>query len=131
MPWRSLQLQFGCSYKNPRHFKLRLLRYLKSVIAYYPAVRRVPIRTGPKSRGMAEEAVTALQMVGSSHACSPSAALKIFIDFSSGLTHPASVPPQEPATAAVEAIRGIGPDFVHYPGSLGHAGCPFMVGWSV
>jgi Plasmid encoded RepA protein len=39
IPWGSLQLQFGCSYKNPRHFKRRFLRYLKSVISYYPTVR--------------------------------------------------------------------------------------------
>ncbi len=39
IPWKSLQLQFGCDYKNPRHFKRRFLRYLKSVINYYPAVR--------------------------------------------------------------------------------------------
>ena len=39
IPWSSLQLQFGCSYKNPRHFKRRFLRYLKSVINYYPEVR--------------------------------------------------------------------------------------------
>ena len=39
IPWKSLQLQFGCDYKNPRHFKRRFLRYLKSVITYYPAVR--------------------------------------------------------------------------------------------
>ncbi|HVS61886.1 MAG TPA: replication protein RepA [Thermoanaerobaculia bacterium] len=39
IPWRSLQLQFGCSYKNPRHFKRRFLRYLKSVLSYYPEVR--------------------------------------------------------------------------------------------
>ena len=39
IPWDSLQLQFGCGYKNPRHFKRRFLKYLKSVISYYPAVR--------------------------------------------------------------------------------------------
>ena len=39
IPWSSLQLQFGDSYKNPRHFKRRFLRYLKSVINYYPEVR--------------------------------------------------------------------------------------------
>lgn len=44
------------------------------------------------------------------------------VDFSTGLTDPASFPTEELATAAVEAIRGMGPDFVHYPGSLGHAG---------
>ena len=39
IPWDSLQLQFGCGYKNPRHFKRRFLKYLKSVISYYPKVR--------------------------------------------------------------------------------------------
>lgn len=39
IPWDSLQLQFGCAYKNPRHFKRRFLKYLKSVISYYPDVR--------------------------------------------------------------------------------------------
>ncbi len=39
IPWASLQLQFGCSYKNPRHFKRRFLLYLKSVTRYYPAIR--------------------------------------------------------------------------------------------
>ncbi|MCB1054553.1 MAG: pirin [Acidobacteria bacterium] len=39
IPWDSLQLQFGCGYKNPRHFKRRFLKYLKSVISYYPEVR--------------------------------------------------------------------------------------------
>ncbi len=39
IPWDSLQLQFGCGYKNPRHFKRRFLKYLKSVISYYPDVR--------------------------------------------------------------------------------------------
>jgi hypothetical protein len=39
IPWDSLQLQFGCGYKNRRHFKLRFLKYLKSVLGYYPEVR--------------------------------------------------------------------------------------------
>ncbi len=39
IPWDSLQLQFGCGYKNPRHFKRRLLKYLKSVLGYYPSAR--------------------------------------------------------------------------------------------
>jgi hypothetical protein len=39
IPWDSLQLQFGCGYKNPRHFKRRFLEYLKSVVSYYPEVR--------------------------------------------------------------------------------------------
>ncbi len=39
IPWGSLQLQFGCGYKNPRHFKRRFLKYLKSVISYYSEVR--------------------------------------------------------------------------------------------
>ena len=39
IPWNSLQLQFGCGYKNLRHFKRRFLKYLKSVISYYPEVR--------------------------------------------------------------------------------------------
>lgn len=39
IPWNSLQPQFGCGYKNPRHFKRRFLKYLKSVISYYPEVR--------------------------------------------------------------------------------------------
>ena len=36
IPWDSLQLQFGCGCKNPRHFKRRFLKYLKSVISYSP-----------------------------------------------------------------------------------------------
>jgi len=39
IPWDSLQLQFGCGYKNPRHFKRRFLKYLNNVISYYPEVR--------------------------------------------------------------------------------------------
>lgn len=47
IPWKSLQLQFGCEYKNPRHFKRRFLQYLKNVINYYPAVR-----LGNKEKGL-------------------------------------------------------------------------------
>jgi len=39
IPWASLRLQFGCSYKNRRHFERRFLKYLKIVISYYPDVR--------------------------------------------------------------------------------------------
>ena len=39
IPWKSLQLQFGCNYKNPRHFKRRFLKGLRSVISYYPEIR--------------------------------------------------------------------------------------------
>jgi Plasmid encoded RepA protein len=46
IPWSSLQLQFGCGYKNPRHFKRRFLRYLESVISYYPEVRLTNTGTG-------------------------------------------------------------------------------------
>lgn len=46
IPWRLLMLQFGCGYANPRHFKQRFLRYLKSVIRYYPAARLTPTQEG-------------------------------------------------------------------------------------
>ncbi len=46
IPWDSLQLQFGCGYKNPRHFKRRFLKYLKSVISYYPEVRLTNTEAG-------------------------------------------------------------------------------------
>ena len=46
IPWDSLQLQFGCGYKNPRHFKRRFLKYLKSVISYYPEVRLANAEAG-------------------------------------------------------------------------------------
>ena len=39
IPWESLMLQFGCGYSNPRHFKKRLLGYLRSVLLYYPEAR--------------------------------------------------------------------------------------------
>jgi len=44
------------------------------------------------------------------------------VDFSVGLTDPASFPVEELTVAAAEAIRGVGADFVFYPGPLGHAG---------
>lgn len=46
IPWDSLRLQFGCAYKNPRHFKRRFLRYLKSVVGYYPEVRLASTSAG-------------------------------------------------------------------------------------
>ena len=55
IPWDSLQLQFGCSYKNPRHLKRRFLKYLKSVISYYPEVR---LATQHRRRGPSPEAVS-------------------------------------------------------------------------
>jgi hypothetical protein len=39
IPWPSLALQFGSGYANPRHFKKRLLGYLRSVVRYYPTIR--------------------------------------------------------------------------------------------
>ena len=44
------------------------------------------------------------------------------IDFSTGLTDPASFPVDELAQAAGDGIRAIGENFVFYPGPLGHAG---------
>ena len=44
------------------------------------------------------------------------------IDFSTGLTDPASFPVEELAQAAGDGIRAIGENFVFYPGPLGHAG---------
>jgi Plasmid encoded RepA protein len=46
IPWDSLQLQFGCGYKNPRHFKRRFLKYLKSVVNYYSEVRLTNAEAG-------------------------------------------------------------------------------------
>jgi hypothetical protein len=46
IPWDSLQLQFGCGYKNLRHFKRRFLRYLRNVIGYYPERRGSRPRPG-------------------------------------------------------------------------------------
>lgn len=37
--WPSLMLQFGCGYRNPRHFKGRFLGYLRTVIRWYPEAR--------------------------------------------------------------------------------------------
>ena len=39
IPWESLMLQFGCGYSNPRHFRKRLLDYLRNVLLYYPEAR--------------------------------------------------------------------------------------------
>ena len=50
IPWDTLQLQFGCSYKNPRHFKRRFLKYLKSVISYYPEARLSNYSSGLQPR---------------------------------------------------------------------------------
>jgi len=44
------------------------------------------------------------------------------IDFSTGLTDPASFPTERLAAAAGRAIREVGEDFVLYPGPLGHRG---------
>jgi len=32
-------LQFGCGYSNPRHFRKRLLDYLRNVLFFYPEDR--------------------------------------------------------------------------------------------
>ena len=39
IPWKSLMLQFGCGYANPRHFKKGFLEYLRTVLLYYPDAR--------------------------------------------------------------------------------------------
>ena len=46
IPWDSLMLQFGCGYSNPRHFKKRLLEYLRNVLLYYPEARLEQKPTG-------------------------------------------------------------------------------------
>ncbi len=46
IPWESLMLQFGCSYTNPRHFRKRLLDYLRSVLLFYPEARLEARATG-------------------------------------------------------------------------------------
>jgi hypothetical protein len=46
IPWDSLRLQLGCSYKDLRHPERRLLKYLKSVISYYPELRLRNIESG-------------------------------------------------------------------------------------
>ena len=47
---------------------------------------------------------------------------KRIVDFSTGLTDPASFPTEELAEASARAIRSVGEGFVHYPGPLGHEG---------
>ncbi len=44
------------------------------------------------------------------------------VDFSTGLTDPASFPTEELAEVAARAIREVGANFVYYPGPLGHEG---------
>jgi hypothetical protein len=39
IPWKSLMLQFGCAYANPRNFKKRFLEFLRTVLLYYPDAR--------------------------------------------------------------------------------------------
>lgn len=39
IPWQSLMLQFGCGYANTRHFRKRLLDYLRNVLLFYPEAR--------------------------------------------------------------------------------------------
>ena len=60
IPWESLMLQFGCGYSNPRHFRKRLLGYLRNVLLYYPGstARELSRRLGVEAVAFAHRVAT-------------------------------------------------------------------------
>ncbi len=64
VPWRSLEIQFGAEYKQPRNFRLKFRRVLKAIKQLWPGIEAEPQEKGLLIRPCAPSVLSWLERAG-------------------------------------------------------------------